>query len=178
MRSGPCFSYTFLKSSSLSSRCIDHTSVGCSSLSVMYKLAAPSWSEFSDKQQFPWHLLHLSKHWDPTLRYAGPQASPSRQVGPYTPSLSGWPPLKIHCSKACNSELKAFTETQPHRIPRKTMRFLLIGKFHLICAPKCWFFWCSWQFSRATQFKTSAHLFNKNLSSKMTEFLEVKWELL
>ena len=106
----------------------------------MYKLAAPSWPAFSDKQQFPWHPLHLREHRDPALRYAGPQASSSRQVGPHTPSLSEWPPLKISYSKVCNSELKAPTETQPHRIPRETMRLLLTGKFHLICVPKYWFF--------------------------------------
>lgn len=100
----------------------------------------------------------VREHWGPALRCPSTEANPSRQVGPYTPGPSGWSSLETSFSKVCKAELKAPTETEPHRIPIKSMRFLLTVRFHLNCATNYWFCWHSWQFSRATQFKTNVYL--------------------
>lgn len=85
--------------------------------------------------------------------------------------------MEISFSKVCSSELKAPTETEPHRIPRKTMKFLPTVRFHLNCTPKTLIFLVQLTIFQSNSIQDQC-VFNKNLAPRTIEFLEGKGELL
>lgn len=141
----PILPWTSLKSLFLRSR-VHYVHVTCCSRDFMHKLAAPFWPEFNSQQQFAW-CPYIWESRRLTLRCPGPEARP------YTPSPSGWSSLEISFSKVWSSELKAPQKPSP-RIQESFCKSEVSSK---LCQ-KCWLFWCSGQFSRATQFKTNVYL--------------------
>lgn len=130
----------------------------------------------------------VREHWGPALRCPSSEASPSRQVGPYTPGPFGWSSLETSFSESVQGRAKGPHRNWAPRIPIKSMRFLLTVRFHLNCATNYRFCWHSWQFSRATQFKTNVYLiriwlfrlqsswkWNRSCCSQFAKLLQSPW---